>query len=405
MFLWLWKNIKGYVTIEVTGFTVERFINMAARRGIYLWDITYTPSGVSMNVSIEGFKLLRECARKTKCKYRITKKNGVPFTIYKYRKRKILMGGILFFIALIYFLSSFVWLIDVKGNERILREDLIAFCKQQGLHIGAFKYRIDNKQLKTNLLNNFHDISWVDVHIRGTRAVIQLTETIPTRQVIDKDTPSNVIAAKDGLITSIVTGAGKPLVKQNDVVREGDILVSGEFMVEGDNGQIFKQVHAYSEVWAKMYTEINLEVPLTYDVKEYTGNSRRMFSMQVFGRDIDLFHSGIGFLNYDRSVNHTQLRFGEDYPLPVIWQTITYREFEPASRTRTIEEAGELAEKMLNARIIREFDFSADIVDKSIALQETPEKLIVKALITTNERIDIVEPIPTNDGNATHEGQ
>jgi hypothetical protein len=48
---------------------------------------------------------------------------------------------------------------------------------------------------------------------------------------------------------------------------------------------------------------------------------------------------------------------------------------------------------MVNARIIREFDFAADIIDKSIALQETEDKLVVKALITTNERIDVVELI------------
>ena len=393
MFLWLWQILRGYVTIEVTGFSVERFINMAAHKGIYLWDVIYTPTGVSMNVSIKGFKQLRECAHKTKCKVRIKKKNGAPFIIHKYRKRKILIGGLLFFIIFVYALSCFVWLVDVKGNNRISREQLLNFCASEGLHIGAFKYKIDNKRLKTDLMNSFHDISWLDIHMKGTRAVIQLTETIPKPQLTDKATPCNIVAAKDGLITSIVTGAGKPMVKQNDVVRKGDVLVSGVFTAEGDNGAITKHVHAYSEVWAKMYTEINLEVPLAYEEKVYTEKSKKMFSFQIFNHSFDLFHTNITYANYTRSVKHTQLRFGEDYPLPFILLTYSYREFIPEDRSRTVEEAKSLAEKMINARIIKEFDFAADITDKSIAVQETTDKLIVKALITTNERIDQEAPI------------
>jgi hypothetical protein len=60
---------------------------------------------------------------------------------------------------------------------------------------------------------------------------------------------------------------------------------------------------------------------------------------------------------------------------------------------RAPDEARALAERMVNARIIREFDFAADIVGKSVAMEETPSGLKVKALITTNERIDVESPI------------
>ena len=393
MFLWLWQNLRGYVTIVVTGFSVERFINMAAHKGVYLWDVAYTSAGVRMNVSIKGFRQLKECGRKTNCKFKILERNGVPFVLHKYRKRKIFVGGILFFIAFIYFLSCFVWLIDIRGNHRIGTDQLLAFCAGEGLRNGAFKYKINNKQLKTDLMNNFHDISWLDIQIKGTRAIIRLTETIPAPPVIDKTTPCNIVAAKDGLITGIVTGAGKPLVKQGDVVRKGDVLVSGAFLTEGDNGAIYKQVHAYAEVWAKMYTEINLDVPLTYEDKEYTGQETRMYSIQAFGRNFDLFHMDIAYGDYTRTVSYKQLSFGQDYPLPVILAVYAYREFNPVTRTRTVDEAKALAEKMITARIIREFDFAADITDKSVAIQETPDKLYVKALITTNERIDSEAPV------------
>jgi hypothetical protein len=52
-----------------------------------------------------------------------------------------------------------------------------------------------------------------------------------------------------------------------------------------------------------------------------------------------------------------------------------------------------MAGRMLTNRILREFDFSADIIGKDMQIYETPEGLWVEALITTNERIDAAVPI------------
>ena len=41
MFLALWYYLHGYVMITVSGFSVERFVNMATFRGIYLWNIWF----------------------------------------------------------------------------------------------------------------------------------------------------------------------------------------------------------------------------------------------------------------------------------------------------------------------------------------------------------------------------
>jgi similar to stage IV sporulation protein len=394
MFLWLWKNMRGYVRIEVTGFSTERFINMAAHKGIYLWDVVHMDTGVLMNVSIKGFKMLRECLRKTKCKMRIRQKKGLPFVIYKYRKRKILMGGIIFCAAILYLLSCFVWMIDIKGNDRVSRDEIVAFCANKGLQIGAFKYKIDNKKLKSDLMNHFKDVSWLDVHIKGTRAIIQIAEIIPPPEIVDKSTPSHVVALKDGLITSIVAGSGDPLVKKDDVVHKGDVLVSGLVKtLTDDGGEMIKTVHAYAEVWAKMYNEINFAVPFQYEDKSYTGKHASQYAITVMGYTFNLFRIGPEMLNFDRFTKRTQLNFGENYPLPVIIFKHTYRDFTPITLTRTVDEAKELAGRMINSRIIREFDFAADIIDKSVAIQELPDQIIVNALITTNERIDKEVPL------------
>ncbi len=399
MILRFWQFLRGWVTVEASGFSLERFLNMAAYHGVYIWDVVRTETGVRLCVSAKGFKMLKDSMRKTKSKLKITGKHGLPFMLFKYRHRKILIGGVIFFIAALYALSSFVWRVEVAGAERIKTEAIIDFCKTQGMYTGAYKGNFKAKEIVAALRKNFPDIGWADVHIRGTRALISLTETIPKKPVIDRKTPCDIVATKDGLITAIVTGAGKPLVKRGDVVKQGEVLVSGTVPLDVTaGGQVPEKtyVHAYAEVWARRYTSIKFSVPLVYDEKEYTGRKKTGHELQLLflnGKTVSAGNSSVPFESYDKMTKRFQPGVSGDYPLPFILVTHTYREFELKQKARSVAEAAALAERMLTGRILREFDFSADITDKQVKYTETPDELIVDALIVTNERIDSAVPV------------
>ncbi|MCL1863832.1 MAG: sporulation protein YqfD [Defluviitaleaceae bacterium] len=400
MILNLWQYTKGYVRLCVTGFSVERFLNMAAFRGVYLWDVVRTESGVELNVSIRGFRMLRGCARKTKCRTKIVQKNGIPFFLHKHRKRKVLMGGILFFIFGLMALASFVWRIEIDGNVDVPQEALLAFLETEGLRTGALKLNLSDRELQSAILNNFPEISWADVYTRGTRTSILISEAIPPKEIFDRQTPVHVVATSEGLITNMVTAAGAPMVRQNDVVREGEMLVSGILELEPDTpGTPNVYVHAYAEVWARRYHTLEFSVPFIYDVKIFTGRTSVDHSINLlFGTElsINLPFGGNSFESYDRITTHRQIGAGGDYPLPFVLVSEHYAEFTPTPRTRTTEEAMELAERLVTGRIIREFDFAIDVIDRQIGFRETPEALLVNALITTHERIDRQIPITAN---------
>ncbi len=389
MFLWLWNYIRGYVNIEVTGFSVDRFINLAVHKGIYLWDIEYRESGMLMKVSIDGFKMLRTCAKKTKCRVKIVSKLGYPFVMHRYRKRKILLGGAVFFIIFLYIFSSFYWLIDVKGNERLKKEDIIEFCKTEGLRQGVLRYKVDIKILERKLLNAFPDIGWINIHVKGTQAVVNIAEIIPKQPIIDNSVPCDIIAKKDGLITSMATSSGTPLVRQKDVVKKGDVLVSGELTVVKNNAEVITEyVHARSEVFAKEFYEIILTIPFSYTEKQYTQKIKKRYSIIIFNKNINLYFSRISFVNYDKITNETQLRAGADYPMPVRIKSEEYREFVPIEKMRTQDQIKELADKMITGRMRREMELTWDITDKTYEYEETTDGMAVRAFVTTNERID-----------------
>lgn len=404
MLLKLWNYLRGYVIIEVAGFSVERFLNLAAHHGIFIWDVSRSSAAATMKVSVKAFKLLKPFAKKTGCKVKIVKKRGAPFIVYRYRNRKLLAFGLFFFIFALYFLSSFIWLIEIQGTDRLSASDITAFLNENGLSVGTWKYKIDSKALEKVMFAEFTDISWLNIEIKGTKATVRLTETIPKQEIPDRSAPCDIVAKKDGLIVSIATSAGTPKLKAGDVVQAGDIIVSGELSIgDEDTGVRKEYVHAYADVRAKMYYEIKFTVPLQYSEKNFNGNSKRFYSIIVFGESFSFGTPKIPFSSYERTTSQKQLKLGTYYPLPVVTVTDEYREFTMTDRTRTPEQARQLASQLITSRIIREFDVESDVIDITTDFEQEDELIKVRAIITAIEKIDETREIMPAE-TAPHHG-
>src|SRR5699024_2646143 len=137
----LWNYFKGYVIIKVEGLTLEKFLNLAANSSIYIWDIKrmdYTL--LEMKVSIKGFRELKKIANKGACRVYIKEKIGFPFFMNKLKKRKMLGFGFIIFLGLIFFLTSFIWEIEVSGNEITSNEDILELLENIDVKCGTMKY-------------------------------------------------------------------------------------------------------------------------------------------------------------------------------------------------------------------------------------------------------------------------
>ena len=176
------RNLSGVVTVEIEGFFTERFINLCRINNVKIWDIRNVVKGmVRFKISVSDFKKLRKIARKTKCKLKIKKKEGLYFTLFKYRKRKfaffLLFMVIFFSIAF----STFVWHINVEGNNEIAKETVIESLKESGLYVGKCKLWLDKKEIINNLRVNLQDITWAGIDIDGTAVTVKIVEKTYTK--------------------------------------------------------------------------------------------------------------------------------------------------------------------------------------------------------------------------------
>ena len=216
----LFCYIKGYIRVEIEGFFIERLINLCMKKSILLWNskrkkatLLYT------NVEIKDFRQIVKFAKETKCKIKIKDKKGLPFLFHKYKKRKIFVALLSIVILLIIVLSNFIWNIEIVGNQRISKEEIMSFLEKEGVKTGNLKSRIDVKEVINNIRLERNDISWIGIEFKGTNAIIKVVEATQKPDIVDESDFCNIVAIKPGKIVKVNAVNGVPLVKEGDIVK------------------------------------------------------------------------------------------------------------------------------------------------------------------------------------------
>ena len=171
--------MKGFLRIRVSGFSPERFMNLCCSHGILLWEILPCKDFYEMNISLSQFYRLKPILRKTKTRVHIIEKNGFPFVLARWKKRKIFLSGFLFCFAILMYLSTFIWAIEIEGNEQLTKEMLLTFLSENHITHGTEKKQINIDKLEKKLRNEYPFITWTSAKMEGTKLTIAVKENRP----------------------------------------------------------------------------------------------------------------------------------------------------------------------------------------------------------------------------------
>lgn len=347
--LWL----QGYLYVKIYGFSPERFLNLCNSKGIGIWNLHKLEDGYIFHVRVRDYLQLKPIVRKTKTMPYVKKRVGLPFFLKRIRKRKGYVIGVLLFIVLLFNLSLFIWDISIQGGSKHTPEALLKFLHTQNIYTGIKKDKIDCQEIEENIRLTYKDISWVSAEIKGTRLIIQITETnmpVPKETV---EVPSHIVATRNGIVTSIITRRGTPLVKVGDVVKRGDILVSGVVEVKDDFDTVInrKSVIAEADVVCKSYYPYEDSFYLDYIDKIYTNEVKKVYSIQFFLKKFNLYKPRISYDKYDIIVDDSTVKLSNNFYLPIKYQISHYREYYEVDKTYTKDEAIGIAKDNLKVYI------------------------------------------------------
>lgn len=384
------EYITGYVDIVIEGYYIEKFINICNSKQVNLWNIKKENSiKMLASIKISDFKELKQICRKTKCKVKIQNKKGLPFTIKKYKKRKVFLLFLMLIILTIIVLSNFIWNIEIEGDESIPKEEIMELVKNEGLEIGTFKGKVDTKEIINKIRLERDDVSWVGIDIEGTNAIIKLVKADEKPEIINEEEYCNIVADRDATILKVSAQNGTPLVKEGDTVTNGDIIIAG--WMEGKyTGKQY--VHAQGEVQAKVsYTTIE-KVYLKETKKVETGESENRYSVKINNFQINLLKTLPKFQKYDTIEENKKLKLFSNFYLPLEIVKYTYKEYEEQLVVHSFEEAKQIGIDRAKESLQEELD-GKEILDKQVKVISEPEYIEVEVTYEVKENIGIKEKI------------
>ena len=372
----LFHFVKGYVIINISGFYIERFLYICAKRGIELFGIKQrTADGVVACINIKDFKKIRPVVSKTKVRISILKKYGLPFCLKKAKKRRALILCIFVLSVITYVLSGFIWSVEINTDDENVTPELIEAIELAGIHIGAYKPLLpDGEKIKSIIMNNTENIVWVWVNIKGTKAVVDFKEGIPAPKVVDKKVPCDIVAQRDGIITEIVEKNGESRVVKGDTVTKGDLLIAGTLdMPDGS----YKTVHSIGDVKARVWHEKSGEYKLYVENEVNTGSKKEFLTLKLFSKCFDFFFDeDVAFEDYQINEKLSELKVGKDTFLGVGIYKKTYNEIVRQKVMISVDEALKIAQNDLEMQVSKELLPGSSFVDKNIQYEQIDDETI-----------------------------
>lgn len=279
--LWLYRYIKGYLLIKISGPNAYELINKSSFSKTPIFCCRYVKGEVLGFITIENFKFLRKNKRGVKCKVKILKKYGLPFIIARYKNRYgILLGAAIFFIFLQY-MSGFIWNIDVEGNKKITDNEILTVCSKMEIIEGAKKSKINTIYSAQQLLLENENLAWCSLNIENCNLTVNVTE-VKKKEYGKKF--SNLIATDDGIVEKIDVISGNVLVKVGQEIKQGDILVSG--IIEKPDETQF--VASKGQIFVKQTKEFNYKEKYTQEKTVLKGKDINIKNINFFGLRIPI---------------------------------------------------------------------------------------------------------------------
>ena len=408
MLVSLFRWIRGYLLVIIRGDSPERFFNLCSNHNIVIWGLSKTKEGFVFKMSIKDFFRLKPIVRKTKTRPFIMKRYGLPIYIHRYKKRKIFFLGLFIAALLVYYMSLYIWDVQITGQQSHTEETIVEYLKTEGIYAGIKKSNINCTKIEEMLRKKYEDVGWVSAEIRGTRLLIKITETNMPEPYVKPSGPCHLIADRDGLVIGMVTRVGTPKVSIGTVVRKGQILVSGIVEIKGDDQTVIRRgaVIADADIIIKTYYNYKDKLELAYNDKIYTGNSNHYYSLFLFGHEFYLlnpFKDYDKYKYYEHLVSERDVRLNENFYLPIKWSSITNQEYELVKKTYTEEEALSLATKKLNLYISRLEEQGVKIIENNVQFTLSNKEIVASGKLIVEQKIRNTIPVSEDETRVIEE--
>ena len=397
----LLRWLNGYLILNISGNSKERFMKLCELNDILLWKIKKIEDNIRFRVAKRDYKKVLGYVNKTDCTVSIEDKRGLPFFMYKYKKRKCFIIGIVIFIALLLYSNNFIWKINVLGSSIYTDNQILTYVKEELIKPGTKIDDVDCYNIEKILREKYSKIAWISCYIKGTEFNIEISDTIEPDKIETGNSPCDIVAVKDCIIIDMIAKTGVPAVTTGMSIKKGDVLISGAVEIYNDYDELTEinfvvaDGYVYGET---IYTYYDTFSARHYE-KEYTGNEIKFYSL-IFGDKIcSPYVPEIKYDYYDVINEEKNLKINNTYTAPLSFYLTTVKEYKPVACVYTQEEGFEKAEKKLNLYIDDLKKKGVEILENNVKIEVVDDTFVSSGTIVVKELIGIPRDIDVSNYN------
>lgn len=391
----------GSVRIMASGRALEKFVNQLVVSGIVLMEIHYADGTMTARMLAPDFKRLRRPARATHTKVKIIARGGLVFALRRLEKRKVIAWGAVALAVLLVYLNSRIWVIEIRGSEKIPLTAISEALERAGVKPGVSKSQVNPREVEGIILQSVRGISWAGVRLEGGKAIVEVVEKITAPE--KHQGPCDIVARKPGVVTEIIVFSGTPMVREGQTVSQGQVLISGEMShnevdANGKQVTVKRSVEASGIVKARVWYQTYTELPLEYLRPSVTGKTLTRFGLRLGSMEIELMSFGTP-VEGPKYVEVKRLAPPQwrNIILPVEVTKTVYNQLQYEIVAASAEELQIKAAEEARAALQESLPPGAEVVDTRLQVRRGEDFVGVVAMVETIEDIGLARPVAGGD--------
>lgn len=393
-------RLKDTVTLRVISADVTNLLQTITKHNIPVFQVR-NEDMLTVIFSVQYKDCPKVCAliEKHGDTYKPVSGSGLRFVMLSLLRRPVLLAVMVVLLVAPCILSTRVLFIEVEGNDKIPRRQILETASQCGICFGASRKAVRSEQMKNSLLSALPGLQWAGVNTKGCVATI-LVEEKSDEESIHELQPQvcSIVASKDGMITSCVVRRGNPLCGVGQAVKAGQILVSGYT----DCGLKIQATRAEAEIFANTLRRLTVVTPCQSIKRTKLTDEAVRFSLLIGKKLINFYKdSGISDASCVKMYEKKYLTLpgGKTFPVALIIEhTISY------STTETSIELQDASVTLLSAadKYLKAQMIAGQVLDTKTDILSTDGCYLLEGTYACNEMIGQVmneERIYTNGKN------
>ncbi|WP_297713512.1 sporulation protein YqfD [Clostridium sp.] len=367
------KIKNGKILVEIKILNTEKLLNLFWTKNIRVYKVKKRDfATLILEIDYLNYAEVKALVESLGGRINIIKSAGFVFFLGNVKKKLSLVIGGIMFLCIIYYLSTYIWAIEVDVQQNIPPFEIRKQLNSIGIKPGIAKNSIDVKEIEKQLENMSSEILWLRVRVEGSTLKVVIEEKInpPQEQSYEY---GNLVATMEGEVKRVYTFAGRAKVKSGQLVKAGDVVIEG---VDGSEGGEYI-LPPRGIVIANTFYEKSINVKVNGTTLERSGEKDSDIYINIFGKKIYLKKAIKDFEHYDKIEVSGKM-----------FNKVLYYERVEKDINLSEDDAIEKAVNDLEKSLLNELSRDAKIVDKLVDKEmKDEENMLINVVFVVEQNI------------------